>query len=98
MRSEDSADSVECEVEARRAFLKNCAKYAAATPPAIALLLSMGDAKANHGPLFSAGNPACNNPGQVGDPHCPQGLQGATQGTTEGATDPELNDPELNAQ
>ena len=98
MASKGSEKSEVFEAEARRTFLKNCGKYAAATPPAIALLLSMGDAKANHGPLFSAGNPACNNPGQVGDPHCPQGLQGATQGTTEGATDPELNDPELNAQ
>ena len=46
MAPEDSAESVVSEVEARRAFLKNCAKYAAATPPAIALLLSAGGAKA----------------------------------------------------
>ncbi len=46
MPSKGLEESEVFEVEARRAFLKNCAKYAAATPPAIALLLSAGDAKA----------------------------------------------------
>jgi hypothetical protein len=32
------------EVEARRAFLKNCAKFAAAMPPAISLLISADEA------------------------------------------------------
>ena len=40
----DSGDASGSELEARRAFLKNCAKYAAAMPPAITLLLSAGQA------------------------------------------------------
>ena len=32
------------EVEARRAFLKNCAKFAASMPPAITLLISADEA------------------------------------------------------
>jgi hypothetical protein len=88
------------EVEARRAFLKNCAKFATATPPAIALLLSVGNAKADH---FSAGNPQCNDPTNPDQPpHCPQNL-GGSQTTLEEtadplADDPELADPELEAQ
>ena len=96
MPAKGSEKSEVFEVEARRAFLKNCAKYAAATPPAVALLLSVGKAKADH---FSAGHPSCNNPGNPNQPpHCPGGSQSLTEGATEGATDPELTDPELEAQ
>lgn len=89
---EDMAESAESEVEARRAFLKNCAKYAAATPPAIALLLSVGNAKAQ---VFTSDDPQCQEPGNpTNPPQCP----GAPEGATEGATDPELTDPEAEAQ
>lgn len=59
------------EAEARRAFLKNCAKYAAAMPPAITLLLAAGDAKADP----KASSPACNEPpGNPDKPdNCPDG-------------------------
>ena len=46
LQAKGSEESEVFEVEARRAFLKNCAKYAAAAPPAISLLLSVGNAKA----------------------------------------------------
>ena len=86
------------EVEARRAFLRNCAKYAAATPPAIALLLSVGNAKAHH---LRSGSEQCQREPPK-HPHCPgesQSLtEGATQIATEGPTHPELADPELEAQ
>jgi hypothetical protein len=56
------------------------------------LLLSVGSAKANH---FASDNPQCQEPGNPQQPpHCP----GAPEAAAEGATDPELTDPELNAQ
>jgi hypothetical protein len=84
------------EVEARRAFLKNCAKFAAATPPAIALLLSVGHAKAHH---LTSGSEQCQREPPK-HPHCPGESQSSTQQSStqfaaEGPTDPELADPEL---
>jgi hypothetical protein len=78
------------EVEARRAFLKNCAKYAAAMPPAITLLLAAGDAKADP----TSDSPACNEPpgNPTQPPTCPNGTEAAA---TESG---ELIDPELTAQ
>ncbi len=38
------------DLEARRAFLKGCAKYAVAMPPAVTLLLSANPASSEHGP------------------------------------------------
>jgi hypothetical protein len=86
------------EAEARRAFLKNCAKYAATTPPAIALLLSADKAKANH---FSAGDPQCQDPGSPNaPPHCPpvSGAEFTGEEEAQGTIDPEVIDPELEAQ
>jgi hypothetical protein len=79
------------EVEARRAFLKNCAKYAAAMPPAITLLLAAGDARADP----TSDSPACTKPDPSNEekpPNCPNGAEGAV---TESG---ELVDPELSAQ
>ena len=59
------------EVEARRAFLKNCAKYAAAMPPAIAILVSAKNALASHNPGHTQScNVTCQNPSE--DPLFPE--------------------------
>ena len=87
MPSKGSEESEVFEVEARRAFLKNCAKFAAATPPAISLLLSVGDAKAQE---FTSDDPQCLPPGNLDEPpQCPD--DGTLATATEGPTDPELN-------
>jgi hypothetical protein len=39
-RSISTSEDELSEVDARRKFLRNCAKFAAGTPPAVALLLS----------------------------------------------------------
>lgn len=53
------------DAEARRAFLKGCAKYAVAMPPAVTLLLSANP--------VSSGSHICSNicdPGQANPPIC----------------------------
>ena len=69
MPSKGLEESEVFELEARRAFLKNCAKYAAATPPAISLLLSVGNAKAH---IVSSADPQCSGPAGTSNKHCPQ--------------------------
>ena len=85
MPSKGSEESEVFEVEARRAFLRNCGKYAVAMPPAIYLLLSAKDASA----VPASDSPACLPPGSSGEknPNCP----GFDPNATEGPTDPEIN-------
>ena len=79
-------------VEARRAFLKNCAKYAIAMPPAISLLVSAEGA-------FGQVNPQCsfvcenNFPPQGEACECPEDVNPAAA-DTDGSSDIELNNPE----
>jgi hypothetical protein len=64
MASGDESDRAEA--ERRRRFLKNCAKFAAGTPPAVALLLSASKASATHNAGHSNDAPPCSivNPGE----------------------------------
>jgi hypothetical protein len=58
------------DLEARRAFLKGCAKYAVAMPPAVTLLLSANPVSSFHGPATCSFT-ICPNPSE--DPkacHC----------------------------
>ena len=82
------------EVEARRAFLKNCAKYAAAMPPAITMLVSahnvLGD-HPNHG-QSQACNVTCQNPSEdplFPDCICDSGIVEQPAGGSEPIQDPE---------
>ncbi len=57
------------DVEARRAFLKGCAKYAAAMPPAVTLLLSASPASSQNANC----SVVCANPPDVEPPcDCPK--------------------------
>ena len=84
-------------LEARRAFLKNCAKYAVAMPPAISLLVSAQSAFGQDEP-----NPNCsrlcadNFPATGQGCFCPEDLTGGESATTDPSSDPELNNPEAN--
>jgi hypothetical protein len=53
MPAKDMEDLEISKIEARRTFLKNCAKYAAAMPPAISILVSVESA------LGATNNPNC---------------------------------------
>lgn len=78
------------EAASRRAFLRNCATYAAAMPPAISLLLSARAANADHSTLHAClTDPPSDAPDQ--NPHC-ENVGGSTLNlnTTEGEPDPEL--------
>ena len=55
------------DVEARRAFLKGCAKYAVAMPPAVTLLLSANPASSEH--TTANCSVICANPSDP-DPAC----------------------------
>ena len=69
-RPTDGTSSSETDGTARRAFLINCAKYAATMPPAISLLLSAPRQAGAHVV------PACNEdppPDPEENPHCEPG-------------------------
>ena len=63
MTDRSSEELERAEIEKRRAFLKNCAMYAAAMPPAITLLLSAQNAFAQNDPSVCS-NVICVNPGE----------------------------------
>ena len=73
------------DVEARRAFLKGCAKYAVAMPPAVTLLLSANP--------VSSGSHICSNicdPGRADPPLCDCfTLDGEALGSSAGEMSPE---------
>ena len=83
-----------CEQTARRAFLRHCATYAAGMPPAITLLLSADDAKAD--PVKKCSE-FCADPSPPQPPSCECNTPlPATSGDSSSllfpTTDPELND------
>ena len=56
-QADGASEDISPEAEARRAFLGNCAKYAAGMPPAIALLLSASRASGDDGDNDNNGSP-----------------------------------------
>ena len=84
------------EVAARRAFLKNCAKYAAAMPPAITMLVSAHNALGGHVPGHSqACNVICNNPSEPPSPECNCPESGVAGPSDPAASSSSTVDPEL---
>ena len=62
-------ESVETsEVEARRVFLENCARYAIGMPPAIALLLSARSASGCHNQGQGQDQKGCSGQAAANDP------------------------------
>ncbi len=77
------------DVEARRAFLKGCAKYAVAMPPAVTLLLSANPVSSGHGPAHNLCSNIC-DPGKADPPNCDCIiLDGEAQGSSAGEMSPE---------
>ena len=84
------------EVAARRAFLKNCAKYAAAMPPAITMLVSAHNALGQGGGLSQACQVTCNNPSEdplAPDCDCPE--SGVAGPSVPDESSSSTGDPEL---
>ena len=76
------------DVEARRAFLKGCAKYAVAMPPAVTLLLSANPATSEH--TSAACSVICPNPSEE-----PQACHCVDETGAPLGGDPSLLDPEV---
>ena len=88
-------ESSDEKTEARRAFLRNCAKFAAGAPPAITLLLAADQAAGGEdGPcpsfcILPGGE--CSDDGNCDDF---EGLTAPNFNSPSGAVDPEVTNPE----